>query len=100
MKSASYIEWNNLKNIPFFLCQVVEDEENKDIDIYYLGERVLQVVFQKVCLGRRLQILQICKYSDSWFRTTRRGVLFFFLCYSLHSGNKSRSRSIRGTGLR
>ena len=41
MKSASYIEWNNLKNIPFFLCQVVEDEENKDIDIYYLGERVL-----------------------------------------------------------
>ena len=41
MKSASYIEWNNLKNIPFFLCQVVEDEENKDIDIYYLGEGVL-----------------------------------------------------------
>ena len=34
----------------------------------------LVVVFQKVCLGRRLQILQICKYSDSWFRTTRRGV--------------------------
>lgn len=34
------------------------------------------VVFQKVCLCRRLQILQICKYSDSWFRTTRRGVLF------------------------
>ena len=58
------------------------------------------VVFQKVCLCRRLQILQICKYSDSWFRTTRRGVLFLFLCYSLHSGNKSRSRSIRGTGLR
>ena len=61
---------------------------------------VIAVVFQKVCLGRSLQILQICKYSDSWFRTTRRGVLFFFLCYSLHSGNKSRSRSIRGTGLR
>ena len=58
------------------------------------------VVFQKVCLGRCLQILQICKYSDSWFRTTRRGVLFLFLCYSLHSGNNSRSRSIRGTGLR
>ena len=33
-----------------------------------------EVVFQKVCLCRRLQILQICKYSDSWFRTTRRGV--------------------------
>ncbi|WP_366143198.1 hypothetical protein, partial [uncultured Alistipes sp.] len=25
-----------------------------------------EVVFQKVCLCRRLQILQICKYSDSW----------------------------------
>lgn len=40
MKSLEYIEWDNLKNIPFFLCQVVEDEENKDIDIYYLGKRV------------------------------------------------------------
>ena len=26
------------------------------------------VVFQKVCLCRRLQILQICKYSDSCFQ--------------------------------
>lgn len=40
MKRSDYIEWDNLKNIPFFLCQVVEDEENQDIDIYYLGERV------------------------------------------------------------
>ena len=40
MKSTDYIDWDNLKNIPFFLCQVVEDEENQDIDIYYLGERV------------------------------------------------------------
>ena len=24
-----YIEWDNLKNIPFLFCQVVEDEENK-----------------------------------------------------------------------
>ena len=76
------------------------------IDILLLDVLVIwyivaaSVVFQKVCLGRRLQILQICKYSDSWFRTTRRGVLFLFLCYSLHSGNKTRSRSIRGTGLR
>ena len=40
-----------------------------------------QVVFQKVCLGRRLQILQICKYSDSWFQnnTPRRIVLIFVL---------------------
>lgn len=35
MKPTDYIEWDNLKNIPFFLCQVVEDKENKDIDIYY-----------------------------------------------------------------
>lgn len=40
MKSKEYIDWDNLKNIPFYLCQVVEDEENQDIDIYYLGERV------------------------------------------------------------
>lgn len=40
MKPTDYIEWDNLKNIPFFLCQVVEDKENKDIDIYYLGKRV------------------------------------------------------------
>lgn len=41
MKTSNYINWDNLKNIPFFLCQVVEDEENQDIDIYYMGERVL-----------------------------------------------------------
>lgn len=41
MKSMEYIKWDNLKNIPFSLCQVVEDEENKDVDIYYQGERVL-----------------------------------------------------------
>lgn len=26
MKPTDYIEWDNLKNIPFFLCQVVEDK--------------------------------------------------------------------------
>ena len=36
-----YIKWENLKNIPFFLCQVKEDLEHQDIDIYYQGERVL-----------------------------------------------------------
>ena len=42
---------------------------------------MLTVVFQKVCLGRCLQILQICKYSDSWFQnnTPRRVVLLFVL---------------------
>ena len=28
MKSTDYIDWDNLKNIPFFLCQVVEDDLN------------------------------------------------------------------------
>lgn len=39
------------------------------------------VVFQKVCLDRSLQILQICKYSDSWVQnnTPRRVVLLFVL---------------------
>lgn len=31
MKPTDYIERDNLKNIPFFLCQVVEDEENLTI---------------------------------------------------------------------
>ena len=41
MTKANYIDWENLRNIPFFLCQVVEDEENQEIVIYYFGERVL-----------------------------------------------------------
>lgn len=41
MKSMEYIDWDNLKNIPFFLCYAKEDEENKDFDIYYLGRLVL-----------------------------------------------------------
>ena len=35
-----YIKWENLKNIPFSLCEVKEDLENQDIDIYYQGELV------------------------------------------------------------
>lgn len=47
----------------------------------YAGEEVKSVVFQKVCLGRCLQILQICKYSDSWVQnnTPRRVVHIFVL---------------------
>lgn len=37
----TYIDWDNLKNIPFALCQVVEDEENQELDIYYLDKCVL-----------------------------------------------------------
>ena len=40
MKSMEYIKWENLKNIPFSLCEVKEDLENQDIDIYYQGELV------------------------------------------------------------
>ena len=40
MKSSEFINWDNLKNIPFAECQIVEDKENKDIDIYYQGEIV------------------------------------------------------------
>ena len=35
-----YIKWENLKNIPFSLCEVKEDLGNQDIDIYYQGELV------------------------------------------------------------
>lgn len=40
MTKANYIDWENLKNIPFFPCQVVEYEQNQEIVLYYLGERV------------------------------------------------------------
>lgn len=40
MTKANYIDWENLRNIPFFLCQVVEGEQNQEIVLYYLGERV------------------------------------------------------------
>lgn len=40
MKSLEFIDWDNLKNIPFSDCKIVEDEENKDIDIYYRNEIV------------------------------------------------------------
>lgn len=41
MKPTTYIDWDNLQNIPFFLCTVEEDVENEDIDVYYNGELVL-----------------------------------------------------------
>lgn len=40
MKSMEYIKWDALKNIPFALCEIREDEENQDIDVYYLGQLV------------------------------------------------------------
>ncbi len=40
MKSKKYIDWDNLENIPFSLCQIIEDKENYDLDIYYQGKRV------------------------------------------------------------
>ncbi len=37
MKPTTYINWDGLKDIPFFYCDTKEDEENKDFDIYYQG---------------------------------------------------------------
>ena len=31
MKSSEFINWDNLKNIPFAECQVEDDKENKNI---------------------------------------------------------------------
>ena len=56
--------------------------------------------FKKCVCAGAFRFFRYANIAILGFRTTRRGVLFFFLCYSLHSGNKSRSRSIRGTGLR
>lgn len=58
----------------------LEAFRTSDPSKYHLRDEVL-VVFQKVCLGRRLQILQICKYSDSCFQihTPRRVDLIFVL---------------------
>ena len=41
MKPTTYIDWDGLKDIPFFYCDTKEDEENKDFDIYYQGKLVL-----------------------------------------------------------
>ena len=35
MTKANYIDWENLRNIPFFLCQVVEGEQNQEIVLYF-----------------------------------------------------------------
>lgn len=40
MKSLEFIDWGNLKNIPFADCKIVEDKENQNIDIYYQGKMV------------------------------------------------------------
>ena len=51
-----------------------------DCNRVVIGNKML-VVFQKVCLGRSLQILQICKYNNSCFQihTPRRVDLIFVL---------------------
>lgn len=40
MKSTQYIKWDKLKNIPFSDCEIKEDEDNLDIDVYHNGELV------------------------------------------------------------
>lgn len=39
-KSLEFIKWDNLVNIPFAECEIKEDQENQDIDIYYRNELV------------------------------------------------------------
>lgn len=39
-KSLEFIKWDNLVNIPFAECEIKEDKENQDIDIYYQNELV------------------------------------------------------------
>lgn len=58
MKPTDYIDWDNLKNIPFFLCQVVEDDEN-----YYLGERVFHD-YDYVGHYLRSAIVLFCKIKN------------------------------------
>lgn len=40
MKTCDVMEWDELKNIPFADCEIVEDKKNRDIDIYYRGVMV------------------------------------------------------------
>jgi len=40
MKSTQYIKWDKLKDIPFSECEIKEDEDNLDIDVYHNGELV------------------------------------------------------------
>lgn len=39
MKGTKEIQWENLKDIPFTLCQTKEDNENTKV--YYMSELVL-----------------------------------------------------------
>ncbi len=48
MKPTTYINWDGLKDIPFFYCDTKEDEENKDFDIYYQGRLKLKDNLQKL----------------------------------------------------
>ena len=41
MKPTDYIEWDNLKDIPFFLCQVVEDREKTRFGYLLFGQTCL-----------------------------------------------------------
>lgn len=74
MKPTDYIEWDNLKNIPFFLCQVVEDKENKDIDIYYLGKRVFHDYDHDL----------FTSWKKNKLRISALGIIFFLIIFIIH----------------
>ncbi len=60
----------------FYVVLAVREDKRREV-LGIFNKPTERVVFQKVCLGRRLQILQICKYSDSCFQihTPRRVAL-------------------------
>ena len=49
MKPTDYIEWDNLKDIPFFLCQVVEDREKQDLDIWANVSCTITTMWGTIC---------------------------------------------------
>ena len=70
MKSTEYIEWDKLEQIPFCLCRIAEDEENQEIDVYYLDKRVCHdydhvghyfrtaiIMFRRMCYNNRFATL-------------------------------------------
>lgn len=54
MKPTTYINWDGLKDIPFFYCDTKEDEENKDFDMFNGGIYRIRHILQE--RGSRIRI--------------------------------------------
>ena len=64
MKPTDYIEWDNLKDIPFFLCQVVEDREKQDLGYAFdntINSKVLCFAFGLVAEIERFPVVGNCR---------------------------------------